>query len=122
MLLGILYCHCKPAVRVQKFYELVQVNLEGFLSPEDNEIAEFMPIMAKISYEVMIKLYNRHMIRGGGECQARLQWIPDDQEELEEAYSEILERDDIGLKDKVFTVNAKLSKDQFVQKMIKDAY
>jgi hypothetical protein len=23
MLLGILYCHCKPAVRVQKFYELV---------------------------------------------------------------------------------------------------
>jgi hypothetical protein len=36
--------------------------LEGFLSPEDKEIKEYMPIMAKLSYEVVIKMYNRNMI------------------------------------------------------------
>lgn len=51
----------------------------------------------------------------------RSQWLTE-QEELKEAYNDILEKEDIGFKDIVFAYNAKLSKEQFIKKMLHDAY
>jgi hypothetical protein len=50
MLIGILYCNEDPLKRVEKLYELLQVNLDDFVCHNDKDIEDYLPKMAKISY------------------------------------------------------------------------
>jgi hypothetical protein len=50
LLFGILYCQADPLVRIRKFYELAQNGLQENICASDEELSEFIPMMARICY------------------------------------------------------------------------
>ena len=76
MLLGILYCQEKPLKRVEKFYDLLQVNLDDFICHNDSDFETYFPLMAKISYQLMICMYNDYQMKGDAHEMVRHDWLP----------------------------------------------
>ena len=62
-LLGLLYCKCEPAVRVERFYAFLQPGLEEQISCEDRDLEVFVPLMGRVCYEAIIGCYNAEQIK-----------------------------------------------------------
>lgn len=75
MLVGILYCNTSPRIRTEKFFQVLQTGLEPHISASDRELAEFVPRMCMICFEMMVELYNDRMIENGTEFKAKTSWV-----------------------------------------------
>ena len=59
MILGILYTASSARERAERFYELIQLDLEPQIFTGDEEFKDLFPLIGQISYNVMIKHYNQ---------------------------------------------------------------
>ena len=57
-LLGLMYCKCEPAVRIERFYAFLQPGLEDQIGCADRDLEVFVPLMGRITYEAIISCYN----------------------------------------------------------------
>lgn len=63
MILGILFCASNSRQRAERFYELIQLDLEPSISKRDEEFKDLFPLMGEISYNFIIKHYNQNIQR-----------------------------------------------------------
>ena len=54
-----MYWSGNPEVRAEKFFELCQADLAPYMEAGDKEFLEYFPKMLEISYEFMIRLYEK---------------------------------------------------------------
>ena len=59
MILGILYTASTARERAERFYELIQLELEPQIFTGDEEFKDLFPLIGQISYNVIIKHYNQ---------------------------------------------------------------
>jgi hypothetical protein len=60
MLLGIMYCPSTREQRAKRFYEIADVDLSRLVRMDDEELAEYVPLLYEIAYVNMVKLYEQH--------------------------------------------------------------
>ena len=58
MILGILFSASNARSRAERFYELIQLDLEPSISIKDEEFKDLFPLIGEISYNFIIKHYN----------------------------------------------------------------
>ena len=58
MILGILFCASNSRSRAERFYELIQLDLEPSISIKDEEFKDLFPLIGEISYNFTIKHFN----------------------------------------------------------------
>lgn len=78
--------------------------MEEFVCVDDDLIEKYVPLMAKLSYQVSIALYN-------STYNSKFYWQPEEQDLLDNAFEDLVEEDKMGFKDAVFGHSAKLSTD-----------
>lgn len=60
VLFGILYCSSNKELKVNKFYELCQINLDPYIASSDKELVELIPKLLEISYDLALAVYKKH--------------------------------------------------------------
>ena len=63
MILGILFSASNARARAERFYELIQLDLEPSISIKDEEFKDLFPLIGEISYNFIIKHYNDNVKR-----------------------------------------------------------
>jgi len=58
MILGILFTSSNAQQRAERFYDLIQMDLEPQISKEDKEFQEFFPLICIIGHCLMIRHFN----------------------------------------------------------------
>lgn len=61
MLLGILYTASNAKQRAERFYELVQFNLDSQIFTNDWEFQKFIPLVSLISSCILPQIYNKNV-------------------------------------------------------------
>ena len=61
MLLGILYTASSARQRAERFYELIQGELDAFIETADEEFKDFFPLIGQICYQTIVKHYNKRV-------------------------------------------------------------
>jgi hypothetical protein len=59
MILGILYSASSARTRSERFYELIQLDLEPSIYQSDEEFKDMFPLMGQICYNFIIKHFNQ---------------------------------------------------------------
>lgn len=77
MLLGILFCASNSQVKVQKFFNICQNELNPSISATDKELKMYTPKLFEISYEMMINLFN-----DSNPESAKAEWISKDCQQI----------------------------------------
>jgi len=57
VLFGVLYCATNTELKVQKFYELCQIDLDASIAKNDPELVELIPKLLTIPFDLMIQVY-----------------------------------------------------------------
>jgi hypothetical protein len=60
VMFGILYCASNTDLKVQKFYEGAQIDLDAQIKKDDPELLDLFEKILSISYDMMIELYLKH--------------------------------------------------------------
>lgn len=58
MILGILYSASSARTRSERFYELIQLDLEPKIFQEDEEFKDLFPLIGQICYNFIFKHFN----------------------------------------------------------------
>lgn len=58
MILGILYTASSARQRAERFYELIQGELDLYIDTKDQEFHDYFPLICKLCYQTIIKLYS----------------------------------------------------------------
>jgi len=98
----------------------LQGGLEPHISASDREMAEFLPRMCMIAFEMMVELYNDRMIANGTEFKAKTNWVQNN--DLQEAYEKVFDGEDVGFLDKLFGDNSKIASLEFSETLLKKHY
>ena len=75
VLLGVLYCAGNNRIRATKFFELCQIDLDPHMSHNDKEFVDYFPKLLQISYEMMLRMYDK--FREEGSPELKKEWKQD---------------------------------------------
>ena len=54
ILFGVLFCSSNNTLKVSKFYELCQIELDPIITAKDKELVDLVPKLFEMSYDMMI--------------------------------------------------------------------
>jgi hypothetical protein len=72
VLFGVLFCASNKALKVSKFYELCQIELDPAISSADKELLELVPKLLELSYVMMMEVYIAHKAASDPELEKSL--------------------------------------------------
>ena len=61
MILGILYTASSAKQRAERFYELIQGELELYIETRDEEFKDYFPLIGQVCYQTIVKLYSQRV-------------------------------------------------------------